>query len=91
MLYDRLVAISAAETADALLGIENRTENRRTGAVDVLMDDPSASCIAVDLELGPNDRIHVFAAVREGAPPLTHRGGGLGPALARLDAYAHMR
>ena len=52
------------------------------------MDDLSASCIAVDLELGPNDRIHAFAAVREGAPPLVHRGGGLGPALARLDAYA---
>ena len=53
------------------------------------MDDLRASCIALDLEVDPkDDRIHAFAAVREGAPPLTHRGGGLGPALARLDAYA---
>ena len=43
----------------------------------------------MDLEVGRKDgRIHAFAAVREGATPLIHRGGGLGPALARLDAYA---
>ena len=43
----------------------------------------------MDLEVGRKDgRIHAFAAVRKGAPPLIHRGGGLGPALARLDAYA---
>ena len=53
------------------------------------MDDLSASCIALDLEVCPeDDRIYAFAALREGAPPLIHRGDGLGPALARLDAYA---
>ena len=43
----------------------------------------------MDLEVGRKDRrIHAFAAVREGAPPLIHRGDGLASALARLDAFA---
>ena len=53
------------------------------------MDDFRARGIALDLEVGRRDRrIHAFAAVRPGAPSLTHRGGGLDSALAELDAYA---
>ena len=53
------------------------------------MDDFAASCLALDLEVGRKDgRIHAFAAVREGAPPLIHRSGGLASALARLDDFA---
>ena len=49
----------------------------------------TASCLALDLEVGCEDeRIHAFAAVREGAPPFIHRGGDLVAALAKLDAFA---
>ncbi len=47
-------------------------------------------CLSLDLEVGRGDeRIHAFAAVLAGAgEALTFRGGALGPALARLDAFA---
>ena len=51
-------------------------------------DDFAAGCLALDLEVGREDeRIHAFAAVcNERA--LTHSGGRLDSALARLDAFA---
>ena len=47
-------------------------------------------CLSLDLEVGRRDgRIRAFAAVRaETGKALTFRGGALGPALVRLDAFA---
>ena len=47
-------------------------------------------CLSLDLEVGRRDgRIRAFAAVRaETGKALTFRGGALGPALARLGAFA---
>ena len=47
-------------------------------------------CLSLDLEVGRRDgRIRAFAAVRaETGEALTFRGGALGPALAKLDAFA---
>ena len=51
-------------------------------------DDFAAGCLALDLEVGrEDDRIHAFAAVHK-AQALTHRGGRLDSALAKLDAFA---
>ena len=51
-------------------------------------DDFAAGCLALDLEVGrEDDRIHAFAAVHD-AQALTHRGGRLDSALAKLDAFA---
>ena len=53
------------------------------------MDDLTASCLALDLEIGRKDgRIHAFAALCGEAPPLIHSGRGLAAALARLDDLA---
>ena len=53
------------------------------------VDDLTASCLALDLEVSPKEgRIHAFAALCGEAPPLIHRGGGLASALARLDHLA---
>ena len=53
------------------------------------MDDFAASCLALDLEVGPKDgRIDAFAAVREDRPSLIHLRGDLASALAQLDAFA---
>ena len=53
------------------------------------VDDLTASCLALDLEVSrKGGRIHAFAAVHGRARPLIHRGGGLASALARLDDYA---
>ena len=47
-------------------------------------------CLSLDLEVGRRDgRIRAFAAVRaETGKALTFRGGALGPALAKLGAFA---
>ena len=53
------------------------------------VDDLTASCLALDLEVSrKGGRIHAFAALCGEAPPLIHRGGGLASALARLDDFA---
>ena len=53
------------------------------------VDDLTASCLALDLEVSrKGGRIHAFAAVHGRARPLIHRGGGLASALARLDDFA---
>ena len=54
-----------------------------------ISDRFATGCLALDLEVGREDeRIHAFAAVREGVPPFIHRGGDLVAALAKLDAFA---
>ena len=53
------------------------------------VDDLTASCLALDLEVSPKGgRIHAFAALCGEAPPLIHSGRGLAAALARLDDLA---
>ena len=53
------------------------------------VDDLTASCLALDLEVSrKGGRIHAFAAVHGRARPLIHRGGGVASALARLDDFA---
>ena len=46
-------------------------------------------CVSLDLEVGRDDRIHAFGAVRANTGrSLTHSGGDLAVALERLDAFA---
>ncbi|MCY4310050.1 MAG: hypothetical protein OXC54_01860, partial [Rhodospirillaceae bacterium] len=46
-------------------------------------------CVAVDIEVGKDGRIHAFGAVRgDTGCGLTHSGGDLAAALAKLDAFA---
>ena len=53
------------------------------------VDDLTASCLALDLEVSrKGGRIHAFAALCGEAPPLIHSGRGLAAALARLDDLA---
>ncbi len=47
------------------------------------------SCLSVDLEVGKDDRILAFAAIRADTnQTLTYSGGGLAAALAELDRFA---
>ena len=53
-------------------------------------DDPfRPPCVALDLEVGRDDRIRALGAVRaDTGRSLTHAGGGLADALEKLDDFA---
>ena len=47
------------------------------------------ACVSLDLEVGKDDRIHAFGAVRsDTGRSMTHSGGDLAAALTKLDAFA---
>jgi len=47
------------------------------------------ACVSLDLEVGKDNRIHAFGAVRgDTGRSMTHSGGDLAAALTKLDAFA---
>ncbi len=53
------------------------------------MSEPRLRCVALDIEVGKDDRIHAFGAVRaDTGRSLTHSGGSLAASLAKLDDFA---